>query len=304
MSSEMETQNRYLNNDITLLIVNVLKFVYDLGRQPSLIDFMNYVRRFKIDTRENLYWAIVQVVEKIELSHAKTLDYHRRLREQNPPKQMGFRSIQDRIKKRKIEINPDERQTKILVHKNPEGVELNPQDHIDMVRATREDPTLMILYAVDVSIEMKKGETFKDMKDRYRVEDKAKWAMYSRDDYVIKTMYSCFLGTTLCAPVLYSKDEFRDVRKYKYIEPFQVWMFVHGKSYRFLFDYLLLRHSDLMYMIHSINSTKGGGKDRLMCQAGSKRCINNCPGSMCLKCKRCTVCKQSKKCKNVAGNGK
>lgn len=257
MTSTLTMQSTYLNNDITSLIVNVLKFVCDLGQQPSLIDFMNYVRRYKIDTRESLYDAIVRVVKMIDPSHKK--------------------------------------QTKILVHKNPEGMELKPRDHQDMINATVEDHTLMILYAVDVSIERNGDETFKHMKNRYRNEDKAKWAMYSRDDYVIKTIHSSFIGSNVCSPVLHSKDLYKDSRKYKYIEPFQVWMFVCGKSYRFLFDYSLLKHTDLMMMISilRLNLKKKMGKSHLICQSSDINCINKCPGKMCDMCKNCTMCKQS-----------
>lgn len=243
----MDSKYLYSEKNITLLIANVFRFVINNNLPPYIVDFMNCARRLKLDIRLGLYNTILTVNKKID-ENEMTLE-----------------------------------KSKILVHKNPEGIELKEQDFLDMARATFEDPKLMILYAIDTSITLRNGETFKDMKNRYRLENKSKWAMYSRDDYMVNLIHSCMLGVSICSPVIYSNDMYRDTDKYRHIEPFYVWMFVKGRMYKFLLDYDNIEYWILVGMVKKTETP-------LLCN-GSVECIN-CSGMICLKCYQCIRCRQ------------
>jgi hypothetical protein len=265
-------KKRYHHNDITLLIVNVLTFVYGLGERPLIIDFMNYVRRFKIDTRKSLFEAIVRVIEKVELIHEK--------------KEAMFGNSMVST------------HAKIIVHKNPEGIPLNENDIEAMKRVTALDHTTIILYAVWGGIKRLENETFTDMKKRYKKTDKQGYAMYSRDDCVLKTVYSWLEGS-VCSPELYSNDEFKDTGKYKHLAPFQVYMIIKGQSYRFLFKYSSLRHNDLLSFVAWIRQeSKQNKNQQIGCTYGSESC-NMCQGLVCRRCRRCNTCLASHKRKKT-----
>jgi hypothetical protein len=207
--------SQYPHNDVNSLMVNVLLVVHSLKKRPLIIDFMNYVRRFKIDTRVSLYNSIETIIEKVEYAHGK------------------------------------KNSTKIIVHKNPEGVELNENDVADMKRITSEDHSIVILYAVYCGITKNKDESFTDMKKRYKREDKQTYSMYSRDDCVLNTLYY-WLENSMRNPVLFSNDEFKDMGVYKYMHPFQTYMIVKGQPYRFIFDYSSINHNDLFQLVRWI----------------------------------------------------
>lgn len=275
-------KKRYHHNDITLLIVNVLTFVYRLGERPLIIDFMNYVRRFKIDTRESLFEAIVQVIEKVEKIHEK--------KEAMFARQMAIDSPDSANAKHPSLFNSPH--AKIIVHKNPEGIELNARDIEAMKRVTALDHTTIILYAVWGGIKRLGNETFTAMKKRYKQTDKQGYAMYSRDDCVLKTLHS-WLDGSVCSPELYSKDEFKDVGKYKHLAPFQVYMIIKGQSYRFLFEYSTLRHNDLLSFVAWIRQESQQKKNqKLGCTFDLLRC-NRCAGRVCNRCHRCDTCMHS-----------
>jgi hypothetical protein len=284
-------KKRYHHNDITLLIVNVLTFVYGLGKRPLIIDFMNYVRRFKIDTRESLFEAIVQVIEKVEITHKK--------------KEAMFGNSMI-IDERSNDGRPSlfsSSPAKIIVHKNPEGLALNENDIADMKRVTALDHTTVILYAVWGGIKRLENETFTEMKNRYKKTDKRGYAMYSRDDCVLKTLHSWLEGS-VCSPELYSKDEFKDTGKYKHLAPFQVYMIIKGQSYRFLFEYSSLRHNDLLRLVAWIKQeSKQNKNQQLGCTYGSESC-NRCQGRVCRRCRRCNTCLASHKRKRTQRNNR
>jgi hypothetical protein len=179
------------------LIVNVLQFVYGTGTEPtaSLVDFMNYVRRYKIDLRKGLFVALAKIMARLDRDDA----------------------------------------SKIIIHKNLEGVDLRQQDHVDMECFT-ERHDVMILYAVNDSYALQENETFKQMKKRIKSTDLAKYAAYSRDDCVLNVLGDWLDKFSLKATV-YSNDGFKDSRKYRHIEPFRLYVYFGGKSYICVFDY-------------------------------------------------------------------
>lgn len=283
--SEIEDseKKRYNHNDITLLIVNVLTFVYDIGERPLIIDFMNYVRRFKIDTRESLFGAIVQVIKKVEILNKKKDD-----------ETLGNLTV---IESRNNTGRPSlfaSPYTKIIVHKNPEGIPLNENDIRDMKRVTYLDHTTIVLYAVWGGINKRENETFAEMKKRYKQTDKKGYAMYSRDDCVLKTLHSWLEGT-VCSPELYSNDRFKDTGKYKHLYPFQVYMIIKGQSYRFLFEYSSLRYNDLLSLVAWIRQESEKDKSQqLGCIYGLKNC-KSCQGHVCIRCSKCNICMTSQR---------
>jgi hypothetical protein len=282
-------KKRYHHNDITLLIVNVLTFVYELGERPLIIDFMNYVRRFMVDTRESLFEAIVHVIEKVELIHEKKEAV------------FGNSVITDTLPNDGRPSMFSGSRTKIIVHKNPEGIALNDNDISDMKRVTVLDHTTIILYAVWGGIKRLENETFTEMKKRYKKTDKQGYAMYSRDDCVLKTIHS-WLNGSVCSPELYSNDEFKDTGKYKHMSPFQVYMFIKGESYRFLFEYSSLMHNDLLKLVEWIRyKSKQNNNKQLGCTYGQERC-NRCQGNVCSRCRRCNTCMASQKSKKKQPN--
>jgi hypothetical protein len=222
MENSYQEPSQSLYNDVNSLLINVLLVVYSLKRRPLIIDFMNYVRRFKLDTRGSLYNSIETVIEKIEYNRERK--YHN-----------GFNTGC----------------TKIIVHKNPEGVELNEQDITDMKQITSEDHSIIIMYAVYCGISKNKDESFTAMKKRYKREDKPAYSMYSRDDCVLNTLYY-WLENSMCSPVLFSNDEFKDIGVYKYMPSFQTYMIVKGQSYEFIFDYSSINHNDLFQLVRWI----------------------------------------------------
>ena len=224
LSELQETQ--YYYNDATSLIFNVLQSIHVTGTRPVIIDFMNYVRRYKIDTRDNLYDACVRVINVVEKKHKKN-------------ERKCSKVIDDTRAS-----NFNHGYVKILVHKNHEGIDLNENDVKSMERVTHDDHSTIIVYTMWGGIKKMPNETFKDMKKRYKKTDMRGYAMYSRDDCVMNTLY-LWLDRYMYNPLMCSNDTFKDSGKYKYLYPFHVYLIIKGESYSFLFDYSTLQHDEL-----------------------------------------------------------
>lgn len=188
--------------DVNDLILNILTFAHATDCQPCIMDFMNYVRRYKIDTR-HLALALVRAEEYIAEKSAGS--------------------------------------PKIIVTKNPEGSDLQVADHDSMRAHTKAHGNTVILHAVWTGMVLLDGETFTQMKNRARLHEKEKYCMYARDDAVILTMY-WWLRDSGKAPVIWSEDRFSDTGKYKHMAPFKVYMFARGEMYKFDFEYVRIHH--------------------------------------------------------------
>jgi hypothetical protein len=195
-------------NDITRLLQNILRFVWLTDESPYVIDFMNHVRRHKMDTRNRLGDAMRDTSMYIEKKR----------------KDVGITNIAP----------------KIIVHKNPEGTALDPEDINDMQDFTRDNPSSIVLYVVCGEMVKHPDESFSDMKNRYKKTDPAMYAMYSRDDFVMQVVYQ-WLQCSHMSPIMWSGDKFRDTHKYSEMQPFHVYLVIAGYMYQFVFRYGSLR---------------------------------------------------------------
>jgi len=132
-------------------------------------------------------------------------------------------------------INSIKYGNKIFIHKNPEGIPITQHAINTMLDFTSVNHDSVIIYCVYTTTERLKGEGFKSMKARYKRDDKPTYVMYSRDDCVIYTMMN-WLRINNIYPELWSKDKFQDIAKYKYIQPFCVYLFIQGYMYKFVFN--------------------------------------------------------------------
>jgi hypothetical protein len=226
---------------------------------PCIIDFMNTVRRCKTNTLSD------------ELNNA-------------------FYKISNRVDKRFAKTGRIGVPLKIFVHKNPEGVIINPKDPEQMVEFTKNDTNSIILYAVWRGAVKQGSESFTEMKRRIRLNDSNSHAMYGRDDAVINVIHS-LISEVVCTPYIYSYDTYRDDCKYGDIGPFNLYLFSRGKTYKFLFS----KERDMNSIVRQCTNYAEKIKRNSLHSSGCNidvLCPNvNCKESICSLCGLCSYCK-------------
>ena len=171
---------------------------YGKGRCITLVDFMNISWQYKINLRKGVGVAILQSLGCLHKNSDEALK--------------GF---------------------DVIVHKNHEGVSIDDNVIGDMVETTKLRDNLMILFCSDNGYIRCKchGETFGELKKRVCKDNIGARAMYSRDDYIITTIYKLLLQSNhvkIC-----SNDMYRDSFIYQYMPSFSIWVMVQGAVYKY-----------------------------------------------------------------------